>query len=116
MACIALTGFTWEENLIIGGDNLGEGETEVRTYLRAKVEGVITGLNLDYSGSLTLGEDYGGDFEEKEQVDVLNINNGERFTTYIIKGKGLEIILNGAAARKGMVGDRVIILAYEGKN
>ena len=85
----------------------------MRTYLRAKVEGVITGVNLNYSGSLTLGKDYGEDFEEGEQVDVLNVNTGERLTTYIIKGKGLELILNGAAARKGMVGDRVILLSYE---
>jgi len=84
----------------------------MRIYLRAKAQGIITGVNLGYAGSLTLGEDYEG-FEEGERIDVLNVNNGQRFTTYIIKGEGSEIILNGAAARLGLPGDRVIILAYE---
>ena len=85
----------------------------MRTYLRAKVQGIITGVDLNYEGSLTLGRDLFGNFEEGEQVDVVNLNNGNRFTTYVIKGISTQIILNGAAARLGMVGDPVIIMAYE---
>jgi aspartate 1-decarboxylase len=54
------------------------------------------------------------DLFENEKVQVLNINNGERFETYVIKGEkgSKEIILNGAAARKVQTGDLVIILSY----
>ncbi len=87
----------------------------MRTYLRARATGAITGINLKYEGSITLGADlcirYG--LDEGEQVDVLNTNNGNRFTTYVIRGNDSEIVLNGACARLGLSGDRVIILAYE---
>lgn len=87
----------------------------MRTFLRAKVKGVVTGVDLNYEGSLTLGKDLfeQGNFEEGEQVDVVNINNGQRFTTYVIKGIPNQIILNGAAARLGVVGDEVIVMSYE---
>jgi len=76
----------------------------------------VTGADLNYVGSITIDEDWmlkAGLFEF-EKVHVLNINNGERFETYIIKGeKGSgAIILNGAVARKVQVGDLIIILAY----
>ena len=47
-----------------------------------------------------------------EKVDILNVNNGERFSTYIIPGKKGEICLNGAAARKACPGDKIIIVTY----
>ncbi len=76
----------------------------------------VTGANLDYSGSITIDEDWmiQSGLVEYEKVHVLDINNGKRFETYVIKGnKGThEIILNGAAARKVHVGDLVIILSY----
>jgi len=76
----------------------------------------VTGADLNYSGSITLSEAWmkKADLCEFEKVQVLNINNGERFETYVIKGgkDGKEIVLNGAAARKVQVGDLVIIMAY----
>lgn len=76
----------------------------------------VTDANLDYIGSITIDEEWIdlACLYEFEKVQVLNINNGERFETYVIKGgKGSrEIILNGAAARKVQKGDLVIIMAY----
>jgi len=76
----------------------------------------VTGADLNYSGSITINEAWmqKADLVEYEKVQVLNINNGERFETYVIKGgkESKEIILNGAAARKVQVGDLVIILSY----
>jgi len=76
----------------------------------------VTGADLNYSGSITIDEAWmqKADLVEFEKVQVLNINNGERFETYVIKGgmDSKEIILNGAAARKVQVGDLVIILSY----
>jgi len=76
----------------------------------------VTGADLNYSGSITINETWmhKADLVEFEKVHVLNINNGERFETYVIKGRkdSSEIILNGAAARKVEVGDLIIILSY----
>ena len=76
----------------------------------------VTGADLNYSGSITIDEIWmqKADLFEFEKVHVLNINNGERFETYVIKGEtgSKEIILNGAAARKVQTGDLVIILSY----
>ena len=76
----------------------------------------VTGADLNYSGSTTINEAWmhKADLVEFEKVQVLNINNGERFETYVIKGgkDSSEIILNGAAARKVQVGDLIIILSY----
>jgi aspartate 1-decarboxylase len=76
----------------------------------------VTGADLNYSGSITIDEAWmqKANLVEFEKVQVLNINNGERFETYVIKGgmDSKEIILNGAAARKVQVGDLVIILSY----
>jgi aspartate 1-decarboxylase len=76
----------------------------------------ITGANLHYIGSITIDEDLldAANLIENEKVHVLNINNGERLETYIIKGKrgSGEICLNGAAARKVIVGDTIIIMSY----
>ena len=76
----------------------------------------ITEAELHYEGSLTIDEDLldMADLYEYEKVSVVNINNGERFETYVIPGeRGSRVVcLNGAAARKGAVGDRVIIMSY----
>ncbi len=76
----------------------------------------ITQADLYYEGSLTIDEDLmdAADLIAYEKVSVVNINNGERFETYVIPGvRGKrEICLNGAAARKGQVGDEVIIISY----
>ena len=87
----------------------------MRTMLKSKIQRArITGLNIDYEGSITIDEKLlkEADILPYEQVQVLNLNNSARFTTYAIKGKDGEICLNGAAARLGAKGDIVIILTY----
>ena len=85
--------------------------------LKSKVHrAVITEANLNYVGSLTLDEDLmdGANLIENEKIQVVNVNNGERIETYIIKGKrGSGVVcLNGPAARRGAEGDIVIIISY----
>jgi len=85
--------------------------------LKSKIHRVvITESNLNYVGSLTLDEDLMDAVHliENEKVQVVNINNGERLETYVIKGKrGSGIVcLNGPAARKGVTGDIVIVISY----
>lgn len=76
----------------------------------------ITGADLNYIGSLTIDEDLMklADLVEFEKISIVNVNNGERFETYVIKGEAGSgtIQLNGAAARKGQRGDLIIIIAY----
>jgi len=85
--------------------------------LKSKVHrAVITEANLNYVGSLTLDEDLmdAANLIENEKITVVNANNGERLETYLIKGgRGSGVVcLNGPAARKGTVGDVVIIISY----
>ena len=85
--------------------------------LKSKIHRVtVTEANLNYIGSITIDEDLmdAANLIEFEKVHVLDNNNGERFETYIIKGKrGSGIIcLNGAAARKVQPGDIIIIVSY----
>lgn len=85
--------------------------------LKSKIHRVtLTQAELDYIGSITIDEDLmdAANMIEGEQVHVVNVNNGERLVTYVIKGprKSGTICLNGPAARKGMVGDVVIIISY----
>ena len=76
----------------------------------------VTDANLNYIGSITIDEDLmdKAALLEGQKVDIVNINNGERFSTYVIKGKrgNRDICLNGAAARKVHKGDKIIIIAY----
>lgn len=85
--------------------------------LRAKLHRVrVTEADLNYIGSITIDEDLidATGFIEGEKVQVLNVNNGERLETYVIKGpRGSgSICLNGPAALKASVGDIVIVVAY----
>ena len=85
--------------------------------LKSKVHrAVITEANLNYVGSLTLDEDLmdAANMIENEKIQVVNVNNGSRIETYLIKGKrGSGICcLNGPAARRGMAGDTVIVISY----
>ena len=77
---------------------------------------VVTEANLHYVGSLTLDEDLmdAANFIEHEKVQVVNVNNGNRFETYLIRGKrGSGVCcMNGPSARLGAVGDVVIIFSY----
>ena len=76
----------------------------------------VTEANLNYMGSITIDEDLldAANMIAGEKVQIVNNNNGERFETYIIKGERGSgcICLNGAAARKALVGDIVIIISY----
>ncbi|MBR6162273.1 aspartate 1-decarboxylase [bacterium] len=86
-------------------------------FLYSKIHrATVTDANLNYVGSITIDEDIldKAKMKEGQKVDVLNINNGERLQTYIIAGKrGSKVFcLNGAAARKAEVGDKIIIVAY----
>lgn len=85
--------------------------------LKSKIHRVrITGADLNYIGSITIDEDLmdAAQMIEGEKVSVVNVNNGERLDTYIIKGKrgSGEITMNGPAARKVQPGDIVIIISY----
>jgi aspartate 1-decarboxylase len=76
----------------------------------------VTEANLNYVGSIAIDEDLleAANLIPNEKVQVLNINNGERLDTYIIKGErgSGQICLNGPAARKVVVGDVIIIVSY----
>lgn len=85
--------------------------------VKSKIHRVkVTEANIDYVGSITIDEDLmnAANLIENEKVQVVNVHNGERFDTYVIKGKrgSGTICLNGPAARKGLVGDLVIIISY----
>jgi aspartate 1-decarboxylase len=85
--------------------------------LKSKIHRVVlTETNINYVGSVTIDEDLmnAANIIEHEKVQVVNVNNGERLETYVIKGKkgsGM-ICLNGAAARKAVVGDILIIISF----
>jgi aspartate 1-decarboxylase len=87
------------------------------TVCKSKIHrATVTDANLDYVGSITIDADLikRADLIPYEKVQVANISNGERFETYVIEGEASSgvIALNGAAARKGNIGDLVIIIAY----
>jgi aspartate 1-decarboxylase len=85
--------------------------------LKSKIHRVtVTQADLNYIGSITIDEDLidAANLIEGERVQIVNINNGERLETYVIKGaRGTGMIcLNGPAARKVAVGDIIIVIAY----
>jgi len=85
--------------------------------LKSKIHRVtVTEANLNYIGSIAIDEDLmdAANIIENEKVQVLNLNNGERLETYVIKGKrgSGEICLNGAAARKVVPGDILLIMSF----
>lgn len=88
-----------------------------RTMLKSKLHRVcVTHSELDYEGSCAIDEELldAADIREYQQIDIYNVNNGERFTTYAIRAQrnsGI-ISVNGAAARKAAPGDILIIATY----
>ena len=87
----------------------------MRIMLKSKIHRArVTKVNIDYEGSISIDRRLmeEADILPYEQVHVLNINNGARFTTYAIEGESGEIGIKGAAARLAAVGDTVIILSY----
>jgi aspartate 1-decarboxylase len=88
-----------------------------RHLMKSKIHrATITSVDLHYEGSLTVDEDLldAADLVSYEEVQVVNVNNGARFSTYIIPGpRGSGVLqLNGAAARQGLPGDLVILISY----
>jgi len=89
----------------------------LREVLRSKIHRcTITDANLNYEGSITIDSQLMEltDLREYDKVQVVDLNNGERFETYVITGKpgSGEICVNGAAARLVQIGDILIIMAY----
>ena len=87
------------------------------TMLYSKLHrATVTEANLDYIGPITIDQELldASNMLVGQKIDIVNINNGERFSTYIINGEAgkRDICLNGAAARKVQVGDKIIIIAY----
>ena len=86
-----------------------------RTMLKSKIHmATVTGAVLNYNGSIGIDPELieKADLLPFERVDIYNVNNGQRLSTYVIVGQKGEICLNGAAARLVMPGDKVIIASY----
>lgn len=88
-----------------------------RQLLKSKIHrAIVTEADLNYVGSITIDEELmeKADIADNEKVAIFNINNGERFETYAVRGKQgqRQICLNGAAARLVQVGDKIIIVTY----
>jgi aspartate 1-decarboxylase len=86
-----------------------------RIMMKSKIHrATVTGADLNYVGSITVDERLMelADLMEHEQVHVVDIDNGARFETYVIKGGPGDMILNGAAARLVHHGDRIIVISY----
>lgn len=89
----------------------------LRTFCKSKImDGIVTKKELHYNGSIGIDKALyeAADICPGEQVQVLNVNNGERFFTYVIpeKTNSGKIVLYGPAARRGEAGDKVVILSY----
>ena len=89
----------------------------LRQFLNSKIHrATVTDANLNYVGSITIDEEFLelAKIREWKKVEILNINNGERFQTYAIKGKRGSrcFCLNGAAARKAQPGDKITVVTY----
>ena len=89
----------------------------LKEYLKSKIhKATINEANLNYTGSIEIDEEImeSSNIKEFEKVLIADIDNGNRFDTYVIKGKWGEkkIGLNGAAARLGEIGDRIIIMSF----
>ena len=85
------------------------------TMLKSKIHrATVTSAGLNYEGSIAIDKRIiqAAKFNLFEKVEIYNINNGERFSTYVIEGKDGEVSLNGAAARLVQIGDLIIIACY----
>lgn len=90
---------------------------KIRNFLQAKIhKATLTGADLEYQGSIAICPELleSSGIMPFQQVDVYNLDNGERLTTYAIPGDKGQVQLNGAAAHKGRPGQKVIIAAYVG--
>lgn len=86
-----------------------------RTYVTAKLHGItVTDANVDYSGSVTIGEKFMATarIEPYERVHVVNLHSGQRWVTYAIAGAGPIFELNGGGARYGVIGDKCVVMTF----
>jgi aspartate 1-decarboxylase len=86
-----------------------------RIMMKSKIHrATVTGADLNYVGSITLDPRLMelADLMEHEQVHVLDIDNGARFETYVIRGGPGDVVINGAAARLVHTGDKIIVISY----
>ena len=89
--------------------------TTLRSYVSAKLHNLsVTDKSVEYMGSVTIGRDLLAlaRIEEYERVDIVNLNNGNRWTTYVLAGPDGVFTLNGGGARLGEVGDRCVVMTY----
>jgi len=87
----------------------------LRHYVSAKIHNIrVTAKSVEYHGSIAVCPALlkAANIEPFERVDVINLNNGERWTTYAIEGRDAELSLNGGGARLGELDDRCVIIAY----
>jgi aspartate 1-decarboxylase len=87
----------------------------MRTYVAAKLHGIaVTSSQVDYHGSVTIDLNLlrAAGIDPYEQVQVVNLATGGRWTTYVIPGGAHEFALNGGGARLGVVGDRCVVMTY----
>ena len=87
----------------------------IRIMLKSKLHRlIVTETNINYEGSITIDRKLlkASDILLGERVQVVNLNNGERFETYVIEGEAGVVCLNGAAARLATPGDKIIVIAY----
>ncbi len=94
----------------------GPSGLRLRRMMKSKIHRIcVPDAELHYPGSLTLGAELieAADLVAYEEVDVVNVNNGARFSTYVIVGALGVCCLNGAAARLGAVGDLLIVMAFD---
>lgn len=90
-------------------------EPPVRTFVAAKLHGVtVTAASVDYHGSVTIGRDLMAavNLHAYEQVDIVNLNTGGRWTTYVLPGPDGVFTLNGGGARLGVPGDPCVVMSY----
>ena len=87
----------------------------MRSYVAAKLHGIaVTAASVTYNGSVTIGADLmdAVGIDPYEQVDVVNLSTGGRWTTYALPGAPGVFSLNGGGARLGVVGDRCVVMTY----
>ena len=87
----------------------------MKEYIRSKIQNIhVTDKSLDYDGSVTICRDLMSkvDLEPYQKVDIINLNTGSRWTTYVIPGERGVFELNGGGARLGEIGDPCVVLSY----
>ena len=87
----------------------------MREYIQSKIQNIhVTDKSLDYDGSVTICRDLMSkvDLDPYQKVDIVNMNTGDRWTTYVIPGNKGVFELNGGGARLGEIGDPCVVLSY----